>query len=484
MKKVLKYVTISLLLMLGICCVGILFLFFVPGSSLFNITYINHHSTINSEKYALSDVSKIQINARAYEISILNTDEDEIYAKARSNAFGFTTVKNSHFSMSASLDNSILTFNVNEPHGLSASNSSYIEIYIPADTSIDLSISNQSSKTNINATNLTIKNFKYTTTKGDLKITNATLSNKLTLNLGKSDCEIKEAVVTNNNDVDLSLTTGSFKTHYSMLGDINILSNNRGVIELNKCSDIRENQKSAGGRIVVQSADHINITAGDTIVNINEVKIDAVIDLTATGSVNINNLSKSSTIKTNSGNIYINNAYSSLILSSQSGNIQVDNATLIVSVTVNYGEANIKFHEQAKSYAENNRSRVLNATVYNGKLTASGVEHIGDANSTEGVKITGTGRVFINMKKVLGKNTVLANNGSASIVISKNASYTLKTSTTNGNVRVNLTQISEYNGYTTKTERTTYVNSTSASSNSFEVKSTNGNILVLDTNFA
>lgn len=484
MSKVLKYITISFLLIIGLFCAGVLFLFFIPGSSLFKITYINHHLNANTESYQVSDVSKIQINTNAFDIKIFNTNENEIYAKSRSNSFGFTKTTNSSFSVQSSLENSILSFTVNEPKGFCASNSSYIEVYIPANTNIDLTINNTKSKTTIDATNLSIKNLNYSTTKGDLKIVNATLSNKLTLTLGKSDCSISSEVITNNNDVDLHITTGSFKALNSVLGDINILSNTRGVIELNQCADIRENQKTAGGRIVAQKVEHINITAGDTNISIQEIQIDAVVELTASGSIYINELYKSSTIKTNSGNIYVNNAYATLILTSQSGNIQVDNATLIVSVSINYGEALINFNPNAEGFIENNRSRVLNATIFNGTLTATGVEHIGDANSTEGIKITGNGRAHINMRNVYGTNTILANNGRASVVVDKSSAFTLKTSSTYGNVRVNLTQISEYNGYTTKEERTTFVNSYTASSNKLEVKSTGGEILVLDTNFA
>ena len=40
MKNVWKYVTISFLLLLGLGCAGVLYIFFVPGADIFHITYI------------------------------------------------------------------------------------------------------------------------------------------------------------------------------------------------------------------------------------------------------------------------------------------------------------------------------------------------------------------------------------------------------------------------------------------------------------
>ncbi|MBQ8615809.1 MAG: hypothetical protein IJ415_04510, partial [Clostridia bacterium] len=74
MKKVWKYLVITLLLLLGLCCVGVLYLFFMPGTSLFNITYINYNIKKETSKYSASHVSAIELNSRSYEIEIIESE--------------------------------------------------------------------------------------------------------------------------------------------------------------------------------------------------------------------------------------------------------------------------------------------------------------------------------------------------------------------------------------------------------------------------
>ena len=488
MKKVSKYIVISLVLLLSLCCVGVLYLFFVPNSTLFNITYINMHKELETKEYETELINKIELNSRSYDILVTSSESDKVSLKAYSNSFGFVLNKNKSFSITEKLDNGILTFSITEPHGFAAKNSSYIELYIPSDLTCNLTISNTQSKTTIDSADLTIKDLKYSTKKGDLELSKGSILGDLTLNLQKADAKITKEFTTNENNVSLSLTSGSFKAPKSILGDIEVTYNERGVIEVDICGDIRVNQKSAGGRIYINNAYDADIIAGDTLVVLKTVTANAAIELTKSGSVTIDSINGSASIITNSGNINIGSAYSTLYLNSESGNINVASATLLVSITANYGDVNINFSDYAESYLHNTNSRVLYATIKNGKLTATGIEHIGETqttstSSTGGIKINGNGRAFISMLNAYGKNSILGNNGSVRVVINKDSQYTLKTLSQNGNVRVNLTQISEYNGYTTKTLRTTNVNC-SSSTNLLNISTNYGDLTVLDTNFA
>ena len=487
MKKVWKYITISLLLLLGLCCVGVLYLFFVPNSSLFNITYINHNISRESEKFNASNVSRIELNSRAYEVNILETEEDEIYVKTRGNSFGFVLKKNSNVNITSKLESNILKFTVTEPYGFAARNDSYINLYIPKNKSVDLHLQNKKAETIINS-NVTINNLKYTTQKGNFELKKGIINGNLTLNLEKSNFKIYEEAQTNFNNVTLNLTTGSFKAIKSSLGNVTILSNSRGVIDLNSCQTIMENVPSAGGQIYANTVEHINVTAGDTIVSINEITNSASINLTKSGSVVINTLTGISNIATNSGNIKLRTTNSQLTVQSESGNITINTAYKTVAVKVGYGSANINFADDAESYLINKFSRVLYASIKNGNLTASGVEHVGtpeeDTQTTidGGVKITGNGKVSLYMNNVYGNNNIVGHNGNIYVVVEKSSIYKLKTSSTAGNVRVNLTQTPEYNGYTSRDLRITYVNCSNSTHN-LDISTNYGDLTVLDSNF-
>lgn len=489
MKNVWKYITISFLLLLGLGCAGVLYIFFVPGSSLFHITYINNNIRKESEKFNAADIETIKINSRAYEVQIYETEEDTIYLHAHSNSFGFVLDKYNSFELKTELDYSTLTFTIIEPHGFATPNSSLIKLYVPTTENYNLHLSNFKAKTTIDTPNATFENIKYSTTKGNLNINNATLLGDLNLNLGKSDCKISSNVTTDENNVTLQLTSGSFKAKDVVLGDINITKNERGVITLGTCNDINSNHKSSGGQINAETIKHASITAGDTIISINEVTAAVSIDMKKSGRVQINKLSGISSILTNSGNIILGTTLSPVTLRSESGNITVSNAFMVITLTNLYGESTINFDKTAPSNRINASSRVLYASIKNGSLTATGVEHIGEIKTTTdqaptgGIKITGNGRVNIFMNNINGKNSVNAGNGSLKVVVNKDSSYILSTQSSGGAVRVNLTQTSEYNGYTDKDLTTTNVNC-STSSNTLSATVAKGYLTILDTNFA
>lgn len=485
MKKVGKYLIITLLLLLGLCCVGVLYLFFIPNSSLFNITYINNNSTIKSSYYDHTGISEIELNSRSYDIEIVEAKNERIYCEVYSNSFGFVLTKNETASVSASLSNNTLTFNVKEPYGFATKNSSYIKLYVPASISFDLTLNNKSATTSINSSNIKVNNLEYSTEKGKFNFTNGTILGSLNLNLNKSIFTISKDVATNANNVKLKVTTGKFLAENSVLGNISIEQNSRGVINVFECNRLDESITSAGGQITITNISQINVSSSDTNITLGSVASGANIQLTGTGSVKISNINAVSYVTTNSGSVEISNSESNLTLQSDTGNIIVRSAKTTISTKSNYGNIEVYFNENADSYMNNSNARVLYAEIKNGTLTAAGVEHLGSVSSSAetGIVVTGNGRVNIRMNNVYGVNSIDGNNGNVNVVVNKDSAYVLTTISTLGNVRVNLTQTTQYNGYTKKDYETTYVNC-SSSSNSLLVSTNQGDLTILDTNFA
>lgn len=487
MKKVGKYITISLLLLLGLCCVCVLYLFFIPNSSLFNITYISKRHNIISQEYNSSTVETIVINSRAYDLEVLPTETDNIYVKMESTSFGFVLNENKTPSITPIMSGKVLTFDIKEPYGFTIKNNSSIKLYVPDEWKFNLEINNNSSYVEIDDEKININNLTYSTESGRLVIDKASLDGYLNLNLNNGRMYLGETVATAGNNTMLKVKSGRLHADYATLGNITIKENDRGVIVVKQCADIIQEIETAGGRIEIDTIEQARITTSDTNLQFGTVNHGALITLTSAGKVKIENIyGESSAIVTNSGNINIEKVSSPVLIESDTGNITINNAYSTVSVKANYGEAIVNFAEDADEYTPLNKSRVLYATIKNGKLTASGVEHIGKTTESLGIKVTGNGRVNISMKNVLGENEVQSQNGEIKVIVEKTSEYKLTTKTISGNVRVNLTQTAEYNGYTTKDERVTAVNhnASDTSSNSLTVTTEKGDLLILDTNFA
>ena len=114
MKKIGKYLIITLLLLLGLCCVGVLYLFFIPNSSLFNISYVSHSTKLSSkQQYLAEDVNKIVLNSNKFEVKISESSSDKISLKVYDQTFGFALVKNNKTSIDEELNPAgVLTFNI------------------------------------------------------------------------------------------------------------------------------------------------------------------------------------------------------------------------------------------------------------------------------------------------------------------------------------------------------------------------------------
>jgi len=470
MKKFWKYFTLTILLLLGLCCVGILYLFFVPNSSLFGICYISNNEHYTSQDYSKTNVETIILNSNNYDVKIVDTDSDNISIKVYSNTFGFVLTKNKAVSIIPKLNNGSLTFNITEPTGFAFNSSSYIELSIPDSKTFNLNLKNNKAETKLNSSKIKLNNLTYETNNGDFVIENVTISGDIKLNLNKATLEYSSSVNNNSNDVYLNLTTGKFDASSSTFNDVIIESNTRGVVLIKECANITQDTTSAGGRIEVDTAKFVNIKSSSTNVYINNITDGAIIDLT-NGNISIKDLTDNSSLTTDSGNINIDKLNSYSNIKTNTGNVTISNAQEHIELQTNYGTINIHYSDDAIN-------RFVSAILDDGKIIVSGLEKIN-------LNINGNGRAELDMKDVKGLSSIVANSGAVYVKVNKNAKYKLATKS-DGSVRVNLAQIAQYGGYTTKDLTTTYVNCTSSTfdSNVLEISTTTGNLTVLDSNFA
>lgn len=473
MKKFGKYLSIVILLLIGLCAVAGLYLFFVPGSHLFGLQYISINERLFSEAYDANSVNKIILNSYSYNTRVIAVSGDDISVMVYANNIGFVLKKNSAVAINPVIDGNTLTFNITEPHGATYAGESRVELRVPSTKVFDLKLINYKASTNVSA-ELNINDFTYNTSKGDLILNNATINGTLDLTLNNATATLGTELVTNDNNVILDIDSGKLNTTNHTLGNVSVEKNEKAVILLGNANSITMNSISSGGRIEANSVGNINIQSSDTNVYVQEVRDSAAIILTSSGKVNIDTLNTAALISTNTGDIKIGSSTSPLTLSSEHGDIDVLDTTSSVNASNKYGYINVIFNEDALSYSIDSISRKLIAKNENGKITCLGAENVD-------IKATNNSRVELTMNNVFDTNIIEGENGNVSVVISSEAIFLLDTSSS-GNVSVNLSQISNVGtgGYSTGEYTETYING-SDGSNRLSISTTNGYLKIRDT---
>ena len=498
MKKSWKFIIITLLIILGLFGVGVLYLFFVPGSSLFNITYINKRTTVNSKSYDATEITTLEINSNIYDVNIVSGTSDKISASIKSTSFGFVTKANSVLGINETYDENLnkLTFTSIEPSGFCTKGDSQITIYVPSNKSFDLIMNNKKSDATLNlaksSTN-SIGSLKYSSTSGSLSLENTTVYGPMDLNLNRSSFSISKTSDCSNAIVKIKATSGKFNAPETFFKEVIVEQCSKGKINIGSCSELKINCPSDGGSInVAESVLNVHATIGDASMEIAEISGEATIDIRKSASVKIKNLSNENTVSTLTqakGTISIEECHSSITAYLQSGSLNINKAHKVIFVDSQNANVNINFDEEAAAYTIENNSRVLYGNIKNGSLTATGVEHIGkyEENKKDNtfISITGSAEVNINMSNVLGENIINAQDGKIKIVVDSadTIKFVLKTQCKNGSVRVNLSQTTEFNGYTTTELKETYVNCL-ISNNVLSIIGENSKIEVYDKNFA
>lgn len=470
MNKVGKYLLITILLMIGLFAVGLIYLFFVPNSELFGITYISYNNVYTSDAISSSH-TYIELNSRGYEVNIKEASSDKISVKVYSNSLGFVLKKNSEIKIETIEESTVkVVFNITEPYGAAFAGSSYIDLFLPEIAgNYNLTLSNKSANTNINISEYGIKDLSYSTISGNLKIINATFqaSSSLNLNIARSTTTIYNSAILNSCNVNLRLTSGKFDASDEIkLGDVNVLSSNSGLILIKECDTFTFNSSNAGGQVKGGTFGYTEINSKDTNVQITTLSEGASIILTGSGKATITEIKAVTSIETKSGEIYITKGNSKLSLSTNSGKITVAEAFYEVKADSSSGNVTVNFTTSSAV------SRKFQSSTNNGNITVTGV------NNAD-IKITGKGSLNMKMYSVSGINVVDSNNGNVYIEIPQSSSYTLTTQSSTGNVSVNLVQI-PVGGYNTRELTTTPING-STGTNTLSVKSISGSITIRDS---
>ncbi len=470
MKKLGKYLIITLLLLLGLCCVGVLYLFFVPNSSLFEIKYISLSQDHLSEvyEYDSQSFSTIQLTSNAYDVDVVVQENSKsVSVKVYANSWGFVLKNNSEVNISSSVENSILKFNVEEPNGWAIKNASKITLYLPAEEVINLNLINNSAKTTIRQGVPKIDNLIYKTKSGNLTFEAGQIDGKLNLDLGSSTFKLSDAVQLNQNDVNLRLTSGKFDASASAdLGNVDVEYNEYGVILLNNCNQLRSDNRSSGGRIEASKINKVRLIAGDTNLKVDEL-VTGNVEIYRSGSVSVNTVSQSAVIHTQTGKINISNAQGYVQLSSSDGEINVSSAYSAVNADTSYGDINVTFapeapHADSSASEELFTPRHFQGSTEHGKVTIKNVENIT-------LNITGRGRAYVYFENVFGKNEIKGSMGEIYVEVKElnkilaptgHAHYKLTTRSESGSVSVNTQQFAGL-PYTGRAEESVfYINCT------------------------
>lgn len=487
MKKFGKYLSILVLLLLGLMVMGVLYLFFVPNSSLFSITYVSKNETITSEKYNKDSITSISVNSNAFNVEVVGTEESNVYAKVVNNTFGFTTKKKKETTISSSLESGSLSISIKETTGFVLKNDSKITIYIPSSISPSLALNNVNAQTQVGGHSLSLKDFSLTTKSGSCSIQNTAINGNINSTLNKGHLTIGDNVsLSSSSDVTLSVTSGIFSANNSSFDTFHITQNTRGKISFDSCVQLSQDTTSSGGSITVSSLDNISFTSTNTNLNINTIKSSADINLKNDGNITIGTIEGTGIIKSNAGNITITKNLAGILVETNSGNINISRAVENIVAVSNSGNVNITFSQDApKISTENPKVRTLDATLTNGSLNVYGVENI-----TFKIKenTNGKANATIYMNDVVGTNSISSNSGSVFVQVDKNAKFRLKTSSERGSVRAHFGQFPEYNGYTTSEEKISYINFTGASqfiasgcTNELNISTISGSLYVKDT---
>jgi len=477
MKKFWKYFIILILLLAGLFCVGLLYLFFVPDSTLFNIKYIGYSEKFETGPYSTEGISTIELNSRAYDINIIPSESSEISVTVKAKSFGYVLEKNSHVDVSSSISGNTLTIDVTEPHGLAANGFSSIDLKLPKNYSPNLVLKNKKADVLIQSESISINNLTYKSNSGRFDFKSGSINGEMNLTLNSAVFNLGSSVNVNENNLTLSLTSGKFNASTHSFKNVKVTKNTRGIVDIKNCSSFVEKVESAGGKIVIDSVLSVNIESSDTNVDIKNLYGGTII-LTRTGSVKIDHLQGISLIKTKSGSISINKASAKFSTETTTGNQNLKNLTYFVEAVSTYGNINVEFANDAGNYNFTDAIplRSLTATTTSGKITVKGVEHIK-------ILVKDNGRVDVNMNNVLGDgNQIIGKRGSVNVVIANDAIYGLTTESTEGSVYVNVGQFA-VNGYTT-TERTFNIicpfEGAWVPAGYLEVSSTSGSIRIVD----
>ncbi len=500
-----KYFTITILLLLGLACAGILYMFFV-GAPLFNFKYVSYNKDYFSKQYMVNkEVSPtIKLTNGRFDVKIYSSGSTSLSLKVHNGVFGFTTKQSANFSLDESVDENTYTFTISEPHGFAATGRSFVELYLPdIYDGVNLILSNTGAKTVFDA-DLSVQNLSYSTRSGDFQFNKGHVGGQLNLSLGRSTFTIGKDVDTGyyRNDVNLKMTSGCFNCADKDFKKVNILSSTSGVVRIGRCQQISGENEDSGGSITINEVANANLLAGDTNVRITTLD-SGIIEIGKTGRINIGNIAGRVNLHTKSGNITVEKSEFELACTTSSGNIKIEKAVKVINAETDSGDIDINFdfdentndvinktYTTKNSYIDDKDNRRAIVKTNSGNISCYGVENI-DA------LITGSGHANIYMENVLGDNIVKAERGGSvylqvreftNDIMPEGWAHFMLNAQCYGAVYVNFSQMSPTYGindsnYGLKTIDDEYINPSSSYTrkNSLTAILNSGSLTILDT---
>lgn len=405
------------MLLLGLACIAVLYMFFV-GNPLFGIKYVSFNEDQNSNAFvAEQNVETVNITNTKFDIKIVETVGNEISLKVHNGVFGFVKTANSHLSLTESLKGKTLNFAVEEPHGFAISNNSYIQLNVPTNSKLNLVLNTNNCTTTIDLKNSTIANLSYSAAGGTVNFVSGKVEGQMDLDLGRAKFNIADAVQTNNNDVNLRLTSGAFNCQNKEFNSINLISSTSGVIRAKACAIFKGKNINAGGSVTIGTVSQkADVEAGDTNITIGTLQF-GIIMLHKSGKISLTSVVGNASLTTNSGNITVAEAQSLIICSTTSGNVDVKSALGTANLHSASGNVNISFAENALHYNSPQtdglaKPRRLIAETDTGKITARGVENV-EINLNRG-----SANVY--MENVFGNNLIQSSSGAVYLEVKLN----------------------------------------------------------------
>lgn len=466
-KKVGKYLTILLLLLIGLAALALIFLFFVPSASIFGISYVNADKTYYSTQYSVKDeaISYVSVKSLSYPVRVVNSDNDNISVSLYNNIFGFVHKNNKTPKIKTELvtvgETKQLLIEIEEPHGVAYKNNSYISINLPKSATIDLNLSNKNAGVKLDLADTVINNFTYEANSGDIYLSKGAIKQTLNLKLGCSRFVVNKDFNLNNTSVLLNLTSGSFNTtnNDSIINDLSVLNLTTGTINVKSCKNLNGHLTEGGGKLSVGTlTGALNFTSSDTDVTINNQTGDGgTITLSKSGDLTINNLECGLVANTDGGNINIAKTTAAVHLKSNSGNITIQGAAIDNSKYTSSVWENEEDKKQVDSpiWLENKEGKINLTFAEGDNVYRTAYVNVKDGQvdikEAEHVKVLSTGNAFasVTYKKVVGNSYLEATgSGSFAIYVPTNAGlkenqlnkYTLITQSKSGSVSIAITQ--------------------------------------------
>jgi len=456
MKKIVNKIGLYLLVLfaisisLFIICIGYLFL--IPKSELFGITYIKDTTkkTYSSIDYDIDLIKTIEIKSDKYNINLISSNKiEDIRFEVYNDFNGFVKTKKSEnkINLNYNPSNDSLVLETKTVSGWVDNGSSKINLIIPEvlfDETHNIKLS-ANKKCNINIEGFKDAKFgsvEVSLSRGDFYFDNISINNlyiksnrgeivagknvageieTLTLDLGRNKVNFLKA----------GKAEDILKEENSIYSDINFKINKLILRACEKNTDLKFYRCGkilsdtgcvlSGGKITVAECDMFSIESKDFSIDaycVNDNTYINKFNAVGTGAVSVREVKNISDFKTKNGKIYVGKAEKEIVLESKSGTIQLDSARYGVTAISEMGNVNIKFDKELDN--SNGQLGIIDSL-----RTVSGVVKVYGVNKINLIA-TGKADIYLEFDKVVGDSEIILTEAKSKIVVPKDEAVELK----------------------------------------------------------